>query len=115
MPAPEIGQAKAKAAIVESPVVQVEGSADQQAGDANTEATPPSKSEATPPAATSEKTPPAAAPNDGSVSLAELPDEDLLALCASQNVQVPKGADRDQLIASLKAKGIERVMLPPKA
>jgi hypothetical protein len=51
---------------------------------------------------------------DGRVPIAALPDEDLLALAISQEIDVPADAGREQIEKLLGDKQITHVLLPPE-
>jgi hypothetical protein len=53
--------------------------------------------------------------DDGTLSIEELPDEELFALATAQKIQLPEKPEREQVLEALKAEGITRVLAPPPA
>lgn len=101
MPAPEIGQARAQQSASNrevSPEIQLQDGqpALTAAGDSANSSVVGQETEESP----------------TTMSLDELPDEHLVMLAASQSVAVADGADRESLLAALRAAGITRVQRP---
>ena len=100
MSAPEIGQALAAAALVaaggsypEEDLTPIEG-----AEDAGSEEGAKQVNENV------------GVAGDGSIGLDQLPDEDLVALAAAQQIAIPQGAGREAMIACITQAGITRVL-----
>jgi len=117
MGAPELGQAKARAAAAGKKTLETPQPNDTAAfgrksgppldkkktGDVSMT---PSKSPSPPP-------PPVEKPSDGTVPLDALPDKDLVALAKAQKIKVADFEDRDAVVAALTEAGITKVVLPP--